>query len=424
MLDCSSPFVLEERSAMDYERLLINKVAQTSRIENLLLDGIREEHFYDLELRKIFLFMVEHYKKYKQPPSFNTVKTQFSLHNFEIIDESVDYIKDKFIKQLKWRFAVDSIRDIAGLLDDPEKCEHVEEIFLERSRALAQLVPSANMARLSNLEERLLEYEKPLDGTQGIKMGIPAFDNVCLCIQPYEYVSIIGASGSGKSTLAQYLLMNAYLQNKTPMYISLEMESGALMRKWDTMLVDRLSYMELKAHTLEEKSKKALQNKAAELKKKVNEYKTDILVLDDVRNCTVDRVYAELVRWKPDICCIDYISLMDSHKQGTSWEQTMYITQSLKQTARTLKVPIIGVAQTNRSSFQDGPQADNVAGSISIIQDSDIVLGLFSDRDMEKEKRMQVRMLKNRDGMTRNTDLKWDMETMSFEPWRASHVFN
>lgn len=409
---------------MDYERLLISKVAQTMRIESLLLEGIREEHFYDLELKEIFNFMVEHYKKYKQPPSFKTVKERFPLHNFEILEESVDYIRDKFLKQLKWRFAVDSVRDIAGLLDDPEKCENIEEIFLERSRALAQLVPSASLARLSNLEERLIEYEKPLNGRQGIKMGIPSFDNVCLGIQPYEYVSIIGASGSGKSTLAQYLLMNAYLQNKTPMYISLEMEAGALMRKWDTMLVDRLSYMELKSHTLEEGSKKALQNKAAELKKKASEYKSDILVLDDVRNCTVDRVYAELVRWKPDICCIDYISLMDSHKQGSSWEKTMYITQALKQTARTLKVPIIGVAQTNRSSFQDGPQADNVAGSISIIQDSDIVLGLFSDKDMKKEKRMQVRMLKNRDGMTGDTDLKWDMETMSFEPWRASHVFN
>lgn len=408
---------------MDYERLLINKVAQTSRIENLLLEGIREEHFYDLELREIFNFMVEHYKKYKQPPSFNTVKTQFSLHNFEITDESIDYLRDKFLKQLKWRFAVDSVRDIAGLLDDPEKCENVEEIFLERSRALAQLVPSASMARLSNLEERILEYEKPLNGTQGIKMGIPSFDNVCLGIQPYEYVSIIGASGSGKSTLAQYILMNAYLQNKNAMCISLEMEAGALMRKWDTMLVDKLSYMELKSHALDEENKKVLQEKAKELKKKLNENKSDILVLDDVRNCTVDRVYAELVRWKPDICCIDYISLMDSHKQGSVWEKTMYITQALKQTARTLKIPIIGVAQTNRASFQDGPQADNVAGSISIIQDSDIVLGLYSDKEMKKEKRMQVRMLKNRDGMVGDTDLKWDMGTMTFEPWRASHVF-
>lgn len=400
-------------------------MAQTSRIETLLLEGVREEHFYDLEIKNIFNFMVEHYKKYKQAPSFSTVKESFSLHNFEVTDESVDYLKDKFLKQLKWRFAADTVRDIARMLDDgPDKCGNVEEIFLERSRELSQLVPSANMARLSNLEERLLEYEKPYNGTQGIKMGIPSFDNVCLGIQPYEYVSIIGASGSGKSTLAQYLLMNAYMQNKTPMYVSLEMESSALMRKWDTMLLDRLTYMELKSHTISEDKKKALAAKAKELKKKLEEKKSDILVLDDVRSCTVDRIYAELARWKPDICCIDYISLMDSHKQGTVWEKTMYITQALKQTARTLKIPIIGVAQTNRASFQDGPQADNVAGSISIIQDSDIVLGLFADKDMRKEKRMQVRMIKNRDGITGDTDLKWDMETMSFEPWKASHTFN
>lgn len=408
----------------DYERLLLAKTAQTGKIENLLLEGIREDHFYDDEIKDIFSFLVDHYRSYNQPPSFSTVRESFPGHNFEITDESVDYLKDKFIKQLKWRFATDSLRDIAqSIQNGPDNCGNVEELFLERSRALAQLVPSSSMERLSNLESRLLEYEKPLTDRQGIKMGIPMFDNICLGIQSYEYVSIIGASGSGKSTLAQYLLLNAFLQNKTPMYISLEMESSALLRKWDTMLVPDVSYMELKSHSIAEAHKMALRTKAAELKSRLADKNSDILVLDDVRNCTVDRVYAEMARWKPDICCIDYISLMDTHKQGTSWEKTMYITQALKQTARNLKIPIIAVAQTNRASFQDGPQADNVAGSISVIQDSDIVLGLFSDAEMKREKRMQVRMIKNRDGQTQNTDLKWDMESMSFEPWQIAHTF-
>lgn len=404
---------------MDYERLLLAKIAATGRIETLLLSGIREEHFYDRELQKIFTFLVEHYRKYKQAPSFGTVREAFPNHNFELTEEALDYIKDEFVKQLKWRFAANTVRDIAGILDDgPVACENIEEIFLERSRELTQLLPSASMARLSNLEERIAEYEKPLDGTQGIKTGIPAVDNVCLGIQPYEYVSIIGASGSGKSTLAQYLLMNAYLQGKTPMYISLEMESNALLRKWDTMLFPEVSYMSLKSHTLDEEQSNRMKARAKEIKDKAGV--SDILVLDDVRKCTVDRIYAEMAKWKPDICCVDYISLMDSHRQGTTWEKTMYITQALKQTARTLKIPIIGVAQTNRASFQEGPQADNVAGSISIIQDSDIVLGLHSDAEMKREKRMQLRLIKNRDGQVLNTDLKWDMEKMQFAPWKFS----
>jgi len=410
---------------MDYERLLLSKVAQTQRVESLLLEGIREEHFYDEELKNIFTFMVEHFKKYKKAPSFNTVREEFPLHNFEIIDESVDYLRDKFLKQLKWRFAADTVRDIASLLNDgPDNCGNVEEIFLERSRALAELIPSSKMSRLSDLDTRILEYEKPLNGQQGIKMGIPDFDNICLGIQSHEYVSVIGPSSSGKSTLAQFLLMKAYFQDKTPMIFSLEMEASAIFRKWDTMMINELSYMELKSHQVEESKRDKLKLKAKELKKNLEEKKTDIFVMDDVRNCTVDRVYAELVKWKPDICCIDYISLMDSNtKYGTIWEKTMYITQNLKQISRSLKIPIIGVAQTNRASFQDGAQMDNVAGSISIIQDSDIVLGLFADKDMKREKRMQVRMLKNRDGMTDNTDLRWDLATMTFEPWKHSHTF-
>jgi hypothetical protein len=36
---------------------------------------------------------------------------------------------------------------------------------------------------------------------------------------------------------------------------------------------------------------------------------------------------------------------------------------------------------------------------------------------------MQVRLLKNRDGQTIETDLLWKMETMEFGPWRDAYAF-
>jgi replicative DNA helicase len=270
------------------------------------------------------------------------------------------------------------------------------------------------------MDKRILAYETDEWGGHGIEMGIPEFDYVTTGIQPHEYITISGYSGTGKSTLAQWILFNAYQQGKTPMYISLEMEAGALFRKWDTMLMN-FNYNRLRRQTLHEEDVESWKEKAIEIRNNPN----DIIVMDDVRGCTVDRVYADLTRYQPDILCIDYISLMDTQRSagGQMWEKVLHLTKSLKQTARTLKIPIIGVAQTNRSSAQTGAQLDNIAFSQSIVMDSDIVIGLHTDEEMRKNKKMQVRLLKNRDGQTIETDLLWKMETMEFGPWRDAYAF-
>lgn len=412
---------------MDYERLLIAKLAQTGRIHTALAEGIREDHFTDESLGEIFTFLSTHARKYKQAPSFATVRNEFPNHNFELTDESMDYLREQFVIQIKRRRAIEAARDLAVALDDPEQVGQIDQLFLQKSRELAQIVPSAGLHRFSNMQERIEEYEKGPDETLGIKMGIPVFDNITQGIQPHEYVSIVGWQGTGKSTLAQWILFNSWMQGKTPMIISLEMEAKALLRKWDTMAVN-FEYNKLKSHGLSEKDLENWRKKALEVKNGKNgnpDKPNDIVILDDVQGCTVDRVYAELHRWKPDILCIDYITLMDINKSAGNqmWEKVTYITQALKQISRTTKIPIIGIAQTNIDSAQSGAKLENISYSRSIGQDSDLVLGLWNDDEMKANKQMQVRMLKNRDGMTTNTDLFWSMETMEFGEWRLASQF-
>jgi replicative DNA helicase len=405
---------------MDYENLLINKVCQTGRLQDLMLQGVSVSHFEDDTHKEIWEFMTEHLKKYKQAPSFKTVQTKFPYHNFEIVDESITYLQEQFFKQIKRRNAIDAIRDLATAIDDEEQVGQIDELFLEQSRQLAQTFPSEKVARFSEIDQRIQEYESGEETFKGIKMGIPAFDDITLGIQPHEYVTISGWSGTGKSTLAQWALFNAYMQGETPMLISLEMEARNLFRKWDTMLTN-FNYQRLKSHNLREDELERWKSKAVDINNRPN----DLIVLDQVYKCTVDKVYAEIVRWKPTIVCIDYISLMNTDRASgnSNWEKIMYLTQNLKQISRSLKVPIIGVAQTNRESATGGAKLENIAWSVAIIQDSDIVIGLHSDEDMRKEKMMEIRMLKNRDGRTLDTNFMWDMDSMSFGPYSETQVF-
>lgn len=404
---------------MDYERLLISKIAQTGRIQTALSDGIRPEHFTDESLREIYEFMSGHARKYRQAPGFATIRKQFPNHNFELTEDAQDYLKDQFIKQVKTRYVITALRDLADIIDNGSRND-IDQLFHEKSRELSTIVPSSELHKFSNMKERIEQYLANEEAEVGIKMGIPEFDNLTQGIQPHEYVTIAGWQGTGKSTLAQWILFNAWVQGKTPMYISLEMEAKALLRKWDTMAVN-FEYDKLKSHNLTPEELLKWEAVAESAAARQN----DIIVLDDVRDCSVDRVSAEISRWRPDILCIDYITLMDINRSAGNqmWEKVTYITQALKQIARTSKVPIIGVAQTNIGSAEAGAKLENISYSRSIGQDSDLVLGLYSNDEMRKEKQMEVRMLKNRDGMTKESMLKWDMSRMKFGPWSTTDLF-
>lgn len=404
----------------DIEKLLIDKLAYSGSIDKILIAGLDESSFKDEDLREIFSFIVAHFRRYKVSPTLQIIKEKFPEHLFEISQESLEYLKDEQINLIKRRAAMNALYDLAEAIDDPELAPQIDYLFLEKGRELTQLVPGTIYSSFKDMDKRIEEYELGENFTGGIEMGIPDIDYLTSGIQPHEYITIAGFSGTGKSTLAQYILHNSYMQGKTPMYISLEMEAKALFRKWDTMTVN-FEYNRLKRGTLHDTDLERWKEAA----KIIREGENDMIVMDDVRNCTVDRVYAELTRHNPDILCIDYITLMDTTKgQGTQmWEKVTNLTQQLKQISRSLKIPIIGVAQTNRSGASGGATMDNMAFSQSIVNDSDIILGLNQDEEMKEQKKMGLRLLKNRDGQTAETNLLWKMSTMEFSPWRDTMAF-
>lgn len=406
---------------MDAERALISKAIHTGQIEKLITIGVDDVHFVEDDNKNVWRFCVNHVRKYKTPPSFDTVKEKFDGFSFVTTTDSLEFITDKFIRNVKRIAVTNACRDIAGLIDD-DQIDDIDTTFLEKAREVTQGIPStARVARFSDMMSRISQYrDRVEEGTaQGIPMGIPQFDALTFGIQSHEFISIVGWQGTGKSTLLQWIFFNAYLAGATPMLISLEMESENLYRKWDTMAVN-FEYMALKAAELDEGSI----NKWEQFAEKAAQAKNDIIVIDDLSKCTVETIYAETVKYKPDIVGIDYISLMQAPRSyGALWEKVTYLSQGLKQNARSLKIPVYGVAQTNIASADDGAKLENIAYSRSIGQDSDIILGLNQSDEMRNQKQMEVRMLKNRDGSRTTSKIFWDMDRMNFRQWNPEDIF-
>lgn len=408
---------------MNIESALISKIISTGQLEEAVSKGVRDDLFADDECRDMFRYLTNHARRYKSPPSMEAVKNDKPDFLWEHTQDPLDYIIDRFNVLAKRRMANEMVVELAAACNDPERAENIDLEFLEVARKLAMLVPSGKVARMSEMESRIDEYErraKEGDKT-GIPFGFPQLDEWTGGIQPHEFITVMGFSGLGKSTMLLAIAFNTWVQGYTPLIISLEMEAGTILRKFDAM-ASSLDYQKMKQLDLPKDQIKNWRKTAARIQEKT----CDIPVIDNIRHCTPDHVFAETVRHKPDLVIVDYLSLMRSSapsRSSSMWQSLTEVTQDLKQNARTLKIPIVAAAQTNRSGGKDGAELDNVGYSISVTQDSDIILGLYADDAMKENREMEVRLNKNRDGRLGKFIAVWNHETMEYRDKDLKDMF-
>lgn len=409
---------------MDAERSVLSKAIQLGKLDHLIGKGIDSTYFYAEDCKEVWSHCINHLRKYKSPPSIDAVRSSYTDFTFELPTDSFDYVYDQFVRQTKRRAAITGLRELAKGVDDQERILRLDEEILQLGSELSQMFPEGSAARFSEMESRIEDYkERAASGAiMGIPFGVAAFDELTQGIQKHEYISIVGWQGTGKSTLAQHICFSAYLSGFTPLVISLEMEHDAMFRKFDTMATN-FQYRALKKAELGEGDIKKWEEWAT----RASNASSDIIVIDNVASCTVERVHSIAEQYNPDLLVVDYVSLMDAPSgHGALWEKVTYLTQKLKSIARNPSCPpVIGIAQTNINSADDGAKLENISYSRSIGQDSDIVLGLHQDKDgkMKARHEMELRLLKNRDGETTNTKMYWNPSRGEYREWQITDMF-
>src|SRR5205807_7880130 len=119
---------------------------------------------------------------------------------------------------------------------------------------------------------------------------------------------------------------------------------------------------------------------------------------------------------------IDYLQLIDpDDRRESRQEQVAGISRRLKFLARELKVPVLALAQVNRSSEdrQDHrPRLSDLRESGAIEQDADTVLLLHRPELFEPGQNdgiVEVIVAKQRNGPTGEIQLRYDKQYMRFE---------
>ena len=398
---------------MDVESALLSKALQSGELADVVARGIEADHFADEDLADIYEWAGDFMAKHKSPPSIEVVRGEFSFKPV-LSKDPLTYLIDRFVRLVKERMAVELVRGYHDALEDPDEIDEIELRALEMATQLAELVPTPKAQRLSEGMARKHEYErrKKKKVKPGIKIGIPTFDNITMGIQPHELVIWGGPPGGGKTTGVQYTALNAYLQGKTVVFVSLEVEGDVILRRFDTML-SHVRYRALKGLELNDDEAREWHRILRKCEK--DRARKDIIIIDDIRNCTVEKVVAEQLRYKPQMMCVDYLEEMRVPRNMQGWEGVAQNGRGLKQQARVSRVPYVTATQLNREGETAYQSAQKIA---------DMLIILMPPEEDEDQTQMHLLLRKYRDGPSRKpAHMKWDLDTMLIEDVTGSDTF-
>lgn len=325
--------------------------------------------------------------------------------------------------------AYEESSDVYTLLDDAER--QLGEITVN-----SDVDSSDHYKAGAMLNPVLDEIIARADGeyvNNNIQTGIPQLDSYTNGgFNNSDYIIIAARPSIGKTAFAVSLIRNMLHKNYRIAFFSLEMPAKQILQRLLSCqskvdLTKILTGNNLGADELSE-----LQNTAE------NIFDSEFYLVDEPNMKLSDlRTRARMLKREKsiDAIFIDYIGLIESGLSINTpkHEQVGFVSKSMKQLARELKIPVIVLCQVSRDSEDNEPQLNNLRDSGSIEQDADLVMFIhrrknlsdLTDEDRAKliqdstgRARIQSSKLivaKNRNGKTGTIFVGYNGDITSFE---------
>lgn len=318
------------------------------------------------------------------------------------------------------RDAYDQVMPAQELLDSAERrILEVAEMGVTGSTATLQQALHEAYDRIDARKGRdHLEYS-------GVPTGWIDLDNLTAGLQESELVIIAARPSVGKTSFALNLIRHVTVEEHLPaFFVSLEQARIELAERLLCCQARVDSHRLRKGHLSAEDMDKLVT--AGDVLRHAH------LFIDDTPGQSMLRIAANArrLRLRHDIriVVIDYLQLIDpDNRKESRQEQVAGISRRLKFLARELKIPVVALAQVNRSSEdrQDHrPRLSDLRESGAIEQDADTVFMLHRPEYHEPGQRegvVEVIVAKQRNGPTGEITLSYIKQYMRFENFAVEH---
>lgn len=362
-----------------YELLLLNMILDSKK-----LIPIDEKYF--LVMRDEFRFILNHYHRYGVIPDKTTFIATFNDFDFVEVSESLEYI----IYKLKEAY---TFSKISTLLES--NTEKIKEDSIKASEflkgAIDDLLREVGTAKrtdydiVKNANERGELYNTRLasSGIMGISTGVDELDSILHGWLNEDLVTIFARTNEGKSWLALFFSVMAWASGKKVLFYSGEMSREVVGYRFDTLYshYSNTALMQGLNSLGDDLSVEDYQNYIRDLSTKEGFYVVTPRDLGDKPTVrTIENLYEDL---KPDLICIDQLTLMRDMRNGEN-KRIRYnnISEDLFSLSEKIQKPILAVTQAKRDSNKKKeekdlpPELDEIYESDGIAQNSTRVISM------------------------------------------------
>jgi len=431
----------------DAERSLLSSMLRDNKIIPEAVNLVRANHFYVYAHQKIFEAITLLNDDDGKPADIVTV-AEF-LTQQKLLEEigGPAYLADLWDaapSAAHYRQYADIIRQKAIVRNLIHACTDLQSEAQDPSQKPQELLDSAERRILEiaemgitgdtiTLHDALQEAWHRLDQRKqrgehefsGIATGYLDLDNLTAGFQNSELIILAARPSVGKTAFALNIARHVVVEEGLPvLFVSLEQARVEIAERLLCCQARVDSHRMRRGHLSSDDLEKIFE--AGDVLSKAN------LFIDDTPGQSMLRIAANARRLKKQkdlrLVMIDYLQLIDpDDRRDSRQEQVAAISRRLKFLARELKVPVVALAQVNRSSEdrQDHrPRLSDLRESGAIEQDADTVMMLHRPDYHEpgqNEGLVEVIIAKQRNGPTGEVSLMYVKQFMRFENFAVEH---
>jgi len=398
------------------EQLLISKVIQEQDISYPLKHGVKSDHFTK-EWKTVWTWLISYWRTHGSVPTDRAINMEFG--DIKVLDaksEPFSALVDEMFASYRQRNLVEAMSAAMPALNAGNTSEAFKLLSAGVQKAGADVARLRDVNLIETWEARLEKYDelrKMPNAIRGIPTGINGLDRITSGFRPQQLITFVGEAKKGKSLMTLMMANAAHLHGKRPLFVSFEMSAEEQAARYDA-IVAKVPYSNILRANLSDLEFEKVRN-TLRMRKNMHPF---IITEDTSSLTTVSSIAAKLQEYKPDILFVDGVYLMDDEngEPKGSPQALTNITRSLKRLAQTADIPIIGTTQVlswklgNKKSRR--VTVDSIGYTSSFAQDSDLVLAVESDPDIEDQG--IIRVVIARAAPQGEIRINWDWNNMDF----------
>ena len=416
--------------------LLLDKDAIVKVVEFL-----RPSHFYKSSHEKIYEAMLTLYEK-REPIDLITVPAELKMLGELESSGGVTYLTELvnsvptaanvefYARMVSEDYVKRSVMKAASEITELVYKESNVDELLDKSEQLLFSVSQQRVHQdfvpiketLGITFERLDELSKTRGALRGVPTGLAGLDKMLSGLQKENLVILAARPSVGKSSFAVNIAQFAAVTHKIGVGIfSLEMGRESIVDRMISVQGD-IDNWRITTGNLEPEDFEKYGIAAGELSEAP-------IFIDDTPGIGVMemRTKARRLQLEHDLglIVVDYLQLVRGRNLESRVQEVSEISQSLKNLARELKIPVLAISQLSRAVEQRGgekrPQLSDLRDSGSIEQDADIVMFLYRPNEEDREN-YKLLLAKHRNGPTGEISLFFKPDRTRFFEVDTQHT--